>query len=92
MSGSDRTDGATDFPDDAAVLVAHGQWAVGPLQSAIRPEVRPADAGRRDANHCVGGLDDSRRFAAFQADVACPVKDGGKHGRSPSAMFGSSYR
>lgn len=41
MSGSDRTDGATDFPDDAAVLVAYGQWAVDPLQSAIRPQVRP---------------------------------------------------
>ena len=56
----DRPHGAADLLDDAAVFVPHRGGPVDGLEPAIRPEVRPAHAGGRDADDGVRRLDDSR--------------------------------
>ena len=46
LAGLDRPDRPADLFDNAAILVAHRGRFGDPLNAAVRPEIRPADAGR----------------------------------------------
>ena len=65
-----------DLLDDAGVLVAHRPWPVDRLDAAVGPQVRPADAGRREPDDRVGRLDDLRFGAVLDPDLT----RGGHHG------------
>ena len=71
----DRPHGAADLLDDAAVFVPHRRGPVDRLQPAIRPQVRPAHAGCRDADDGVRRFFDLRRLAVLEPDVARAVEN-----------------
>src|SRR5205823_2972246 len=75
-----RGDAAPDLLDRAAVFVAHRRRLLRLVDPAIGPEIRSADAGSRQPKDRVRRLDDLRRVALLEADVACAVKDGSSHG------------
>ena len=66
--------------DDADVFVAHRDRPGGVFGAAVRPQVRPADAGGGDADDRVGGFDDGRLLAVLDANVAGAVHDVTTHG------------
>src|SRR5699024_3419759 len=78
VSGLDRGHGRTDLFDEADVLVAHQQVVDG-LDSAVGPQIGPADAGRRQPHHRVGGFDDPRVLSFGHVDLARGVHDHGTH-------------
>ena len=53
-----RGDRGADLFHDAGVLVTHRAWPVQRLDPAVRPQVRPADAGRRQPDDRIGRLQD----------------------------------
>jgi hypothetical protein len=86
VTGNDGGHGLPDGLDDADVLVAHALPVRGEgLEAAVRPEVRPADAGRGDADDRVGRLDDDGHLEFFGPDIAGGVHDDSTHGGSPSS-------
>jgi hypothetical protein len=80
-----------DLLDDPDVLVAHRGGAVQRLDPAVRPEVRPADAGGGHPDHRVGRLDDPRVLALLDPDVAGRVHDNSTHG-CPSLLGARAER
>ena len=86
----DRRDGVADFLDDAGVLVAHRHRPHRVLDpdAAVGPQVRAAHAGGRDADDRVGRLDDLRRFALLDPDLARAVHHRAAH---HAAAFASSW-
>ena len=80
VSGRDEGHGIADGLDDTDVLVAHALSMRGEgLEAAVRPEVRPADAGRGDADDRVGRLDDDGHLEVFGPDIAGGVHDDSTH-------------
>ena len=75
LDGADR---GADLLDDADVLVTH-DLVVHRLGAAVRPQVAAADAGRRQTDDGVGGLDDLRVIAGLDADVPGFVHDNLTH-------------
>src|SRR5699024_11554796 len=49
------------------------------LDSAVGPQIGPADAGRRQPHHRVGGFDDPRVLSFGHVDLARGVHDHGTH-------------
>jgi hypothetical protein len=72
-----------DLLDHADVLVTHRGGAVERLDAPVGPQVRPADAARREPDDRVGGLDDLRVLAPFDTNVAGRVHDYSTHGGTP---------
>src|SRR6516225_4553428 len=80
----DRPDAAADVFNDAAVLVAHrGRFADG-VQTAIGPEIRPADTRRRQADDRVRRFNNSWVRPIVNAHVARTVKHCTSHNSLPS--------
>src|SRR4029450_4919848 len=68
-----------DFLDDPDVLMTHRSRAIRLSDAPVGPQVRSADAGRRDANDRVRWLDDLRTLALFDPDVSGAVHDHTTH-------------
>src|SRR5688572_17993919 len=79
LAGLHARDLAPDLDDHAAVLVAHVHGLMSTIEPAIGPEVRPADAGGREPDDRVGGLEDFGFGDVFEADIARGVQNRGKH-------------
>jgi hypothetical protein len=79
LSRLDGFDGAADFFDNAAVLVAHRRRTVNRLQAPVRPQVRSADAGRRKPQDRVGGFDNLGVIAVLKPNVTRSVKNCAVH-------------
>src|SRR5207302_5612950 len=79
----DRPHRAADLLDDAAVFVPHWRWTLDRLKPPIRPQVRPAHARERNSDDGIGRLDDLRRLAILESDVARTIKDCSSHDSSP---------
>src|SRR5215210_5694541 len=77
-----RLDLRTDFLDNADVLVTH-QQVLGRLGSPVGPQIRPADASRREADDRVCRLDDLGVFALLDPDIAGGVHHNAFHVRAP---------
>ena len=86
--GLDRRDVGADGFDDADVLVTHRGGRSVVVGAPVGPQVRAADAGRRQADDRVGGLDDRGVVALLEADVVGAVQHCTPHGGAPS--FGST--
>src|SRR5689334_15724781 len=80
----DRRDRAADVFDDAAVLVTHGSRLAGPIESAIGPQIRAADAARRQPDHRIRGVDNARVRTLVNADIARTVQNSSSHDSIPS--------
>src|SRR5881296_1526726 len=79
LSRRDRPDRAADVFDDAAVLVAHGRRTVGGADAAIRPQVGPADARRREPDDGIRRFDNFWRRALLETHVARAVENSSSH-------------
>jgi len=79
LSRRDRPHRAADVFDDAAVLVAHGRRTVGGADAAIRPQVGPADAGRREPDDGIRRFDNFWRRALLETHVAWTVENSSSH-------------
>src|SRR5215207_10112538 len=90
LAGLDRRDGVTDVFDDPGVLVAHRHrpHRVFDADAAVGPQIRAAHAGGRDADDRVGRVDDLRRFALLDADLARAVHHRAAH---HATAFASSW-
>src|SRR5581483_350858 len=69
VAGLDGLHLAADFFDDTDVLVPH-HLVVDRNDPAVRPQVRPADAGRAEPEYGVGGFDDPRVLAFLNPNIA----------------------
>jgi hypothetical protein len=83
LAGLDGGDVVADLLDDADVLVPDRGGAVDLLDAAVGPQVRPAHAGRGEADDGVGGLNDLRVVAFLDADVPGGVEDSSSPDVSP---------
>src|SRR4029450_4595130 len=63
-------DRRADLLDDAGVLATHRPWPLQLLDPAVRPQVRPADAGRRQPDDGIGPLQEGRLGAGAEARCA----------------------
>jgi len=79
LAGLDRADPAAHLLDDPGVLMPHGPGAVQPLDAPIGPQVRAADAGRRQPDDGVGRLQDLWLGAVLYSDVTRGMHDGYAH-------------
>ena len=75
LARADGPDGAADFLDETAIFMAHGHGLCNLVQAAKRPEVRPTNAGRRQANDGVGGFEDFRLGNLLTTHVARSMKN-----------------
>src|SRR5207253_2837405 len=76
---------AADFLDDADELVAHPAPLRVGLHRLVGPEIAAADAGPRDGEERVGGLDEPGVRNRLHPDVAGAIHDGRSHAGAPSA-------
>jgi hypothetical protein len=79
-----------DLLDDAGVLVAHVEGLGDLVGAAVGPQVRPADAGRGQADDRVGGLHDGGFGDVLDTDVSGGVHHDSAHRGSP--RFGRPAR
>src|SRR5436190_7158561 len=79
-NGPDR---AADLLDDAAVLVAHRRRLLHHVGAAIRPQIGPADAARRETDDRIRRGDDGRVGTVLDAHVARTIENRCLHHRSP---------
>ena len=84
LAALDRRDGAADLFDDAAIFVTHGDWVAGRVETAIGPQIRPADARGRQPDHGIRRLDDAGVRTLVNADVARTVENCSSHDSIPS--------
>src|SRR5439155_23031095 len=70
-----RPNRAPDLLDDTAVFVSERRRRGHRLEAAIRPQVRSADAGRRDSDDGVGRLHDLRLVALLESHIARPIEN-----------------
>jgi hypothetical protein len=84
VPGAHGFDRAADFDNDAAIFVSHMGRLIRRLQTAIRPEIGPADACGRQFDDGVRRPDDLGILNLFETNIAGPVHDCGKHGHSSS--------
>jgi hypothetical protein len=79
LAGLDGLDLVADLDDHAAIFMAHVKGLGDGVRAAIGPEVGTADAGCRELDDGVGGLE-NRGFGDFlEANVAGAVENGCKH-------------
>ena len=83
LAGFDRGDLGADCFDDADVFVAHRSGPGHGLDPAVRPQVRAADAGRRQPDDGVGRFEDGGIVTLFEADVVGGVQDCTLHVDAP---------
>jgi hypothetical protein len=69
LAGLDGCHRVTDFFDDADVFVAHVKGLSDLVGAAVRPQIRPADAGGRQPDDRVGRLQDLRFLDILHSDV-----------------------
>src|SRR5439155_15453412 len=79
----DRPDGASDFLDDAAVLVPHRRRFGSRIDTAVGPQVGPTDARGRHLDDGICRLDDCGHGALLEAHIARTVENSSSHGVSP---------
>src|SRR5919108_80845 len=79
LAALDRPHVFADLLDNAHVLVSHRGGPLEVFDSAIRPQVRPADARRRQPDDCVGRLDKPRLAALREPNVAGRIDHGTAH-------------
>jgi hypothetical protein len=77
----DRADLGADLLDDPDVLVPHRGGTLQLLHAPVRPQVRAADAGGRQADDRIGRIGDLRVVAVLDAHVARGVQDRSTHDR-----------
>src|ERR671913_138557 len=82
----DVADLGADLLDDADVLVSH-DLVLDRLGAAVGPQVAAADAGRRQADDRVRGLDDLRVRAILDPDVTGSVHDNLTHRRRSCSSY-----
>ena len=74
----DRRHPVPDLGDGADVLVAHRR-VIDVFDAAVRPQIRPADAGRGDLDDRVGRFLDGRVLAIVHPDGARGIHDHSAH-------------
>ncbi len=79
LHGGDRR---SDLLDDAAVLVTHRPRPVERFDPAVGPQVRSADAGRRQPDDRIGRFQDGRFGVVLDPHVTGGGHDGNTHGWS----------
>ncbi len=83
LAGADRGDVRADLFDDADVFVAHRDRPVDRVGTAIRPQIRSADARRRQADDRVGRVLDGGFGPLLDPHVTRGVHHRRAHYRSP---------
>src|SRR3954451_23752077 len=78
-SGAITLDRPGDFPSNPYNMGPDSVRPLHLLDASIRPYVRAAHAGGRDADDRVGRLDDLRRLALLDPDIAGPVHHRAAH-------------
>src|SRR5581483_619223 len=91
LAGLDDADVTPDGFDHTDILVTHRGGALAGLDASVRPQVRAADARRRQADDGVGRFDDAGVVATFQTDVTGSVEDGASHSRLLPGGVPTSY-
>src|SRR5438128_2756297 len=76
----DRGDRATDLLDDAAVLVSHRCRLIDRLDAPVWPQVRTADAGRRNPDDGIRRRDDRGSGALLETHIARTIQNSSSHG------------
>ena len=79
IAGLDRAHVGAHVLDDTDELVAHPLPGLARLQLVVRPEIAAADAGARDADERIGGLDQARVGDVLDPDIAGAVHDSCAH-------------
>jgi hypothetical protein len=79
LAGLDVLDLAADRLDNPGVLVTHRRGSLDGFDSPVGPQVRTAYAGGGQADDGIGGFDDLRVGALFDAHVMGGVQDGSSH-------------
>src|SRR6185312_14445296 len=78
----DCSDRAADLLNDSAIFMPHRCRTVDRVQSAVGPQIGPADAGCRRPDDCIRRLDNLRRAAFLKAYVAGSVENCAFHALS----------
>jgi hypothetical protein len=91
LPGLDRGNRTADLLDDAAVLVPHRRRLGERANTAVGPQVGPADAGGRDPDDGIGWLDNLGLVALLEAHVAWNVKNSSFHSLSPLSFASEPF-
>jgi hypothetical protein len=83
LTGLDGFDGASDFLDDATVLVSHRRWLLNWIDAAVWPQVRPAHTCCGSPNSGIRRLDDCWELALLKSHVTRTVQNSSSHDLSP---------
>src|SRR6516165_4401635 len=89
LAGTDSAHLAADLDDDPAILMAHVHRAVHLLEPPVGPQVRAANARRRQLDDGVGRKKDFGIGDFLAADIARAMKNGCAHEAPSRWPYGS---